>query len=97
MPANPLWRQSLSQRGYPRSMPKTPPRNPFMTLSALLQYHENKRLIKYPLDTAFSEKCAFSFILAAQPNRPQARSPGLRNPGKTGADLPARWSAPLGG
>jgi hypothetical protein len=56
MHANPLWRQFFSQRGYPRSMPETPPRNTFRNLVRLSQYNDYKRLTKYPLDTAFSEK-----------------------------------------
>lgn len=56
MLANPLWRQSFSQRGYGRSMPETPPRNTFRNLMRLSQDNDYKRLTKYPLDTAFSEK-----------------------------------------
>jgi hypothetical protein len=37
-------------------MPETPPRNTFRNLVRLSQYNDYKRLTKYPLDTAFSEK-----------------------------------------
>ena len=43
-------------------MPETPPRNTFRNLVRLSQYNDYKRLTKYPLDTAFSEKLFLSFL-----------------------------------
>jgi len=53
---NPLWRQFSSQRGYTPPMPGNPPKNPEKDFAPLSQNNGYKRLTKYPLDTAFSEK-----------------------------------------
>jgi len=53
---NPLWRQFFSQRGYTPPMPGNPPKNPEKDFAPLSQNNGYKRLTKYPLDTALSEK-----------------------------------------
>ena len=42
MLANPLWRQSFSQRGDRIGMPENRPRNTFRALMALSQYDDYK-------------------------------------------------------
>ena len=44
-------------------MPETPPRNTLRVLMTLSQYNDYKRLTKYPLDTAFSEKKYFCSLI----------------------------------
>jgi hypothetical protein len=47
-------------------MPETPPRNTFRALMNLSQHNDYKRLTKYPLDTAFSERNLIIDLLVFQ-------------------------------